>query len=289
MDVSSPLEEQPQQQQPAQAEESIQQQCTYCPYKSDSATIANHEMMHKQNAESGGNKPDQPWITKTVLIQSNTPGKFVKKILMQCRKCPSTFSNEKALRYHASFHGVNLTYKCSLCDYAVSSENNLVRHAQIHTKANERAQKRAKQVVSRAIYRQKTYSCPYCPTTYEAQQRLDLHMTHHGAQGKFACRLCDYRSNSCSGMVNHRRRHRESLQNGEDSFAAETSPEEIRMEVHKQPRVVGEKSKAPPMPAPQPKKKVRKFPISTVFDHIILVMALSFACFFAGSGRQPSP
>lgn len=50
----------------------------------------------------------------------------------QCRFCPAKFTDRTQIQRHEHFHGVNLKYKCHLCDYSVPFPINLSKHLKAH-------------------------------------------------------------------------------------------------------------------------------------------------------------
>ncbi|XP_052124577.1 uncharacterized protein LOC113208633 [Frankliniella occidentalis] len=49
-----------------------------------------------------------------------------------CLKCPAAFFNNEAYQAHLALHGSNNPHKCRICDYAVKSYGDLVKHMMSH-------------------------------------------------------------------------------------------------------------------------------------------------------------
>lgn len=49
-----------------------------------------------------------------------------------CDKCPASFFKQDALHSHFCLHGSNNPHKCRICDYAVKTYGNLIKHMMMH-------------------------------------------------------------------------------------------------------------------------------------------------------------
>ena len=72
---------------------------------------------------------DKPYWTRKVFVPErrkglNNPGWVTAYF---CKQCPSHFAKIQSAIHHISFHGSNNKYKCSICNYAVSTGTNAAR------------------------------------------------------------------------------------------------------------------------------------------------------------------
>ncbi|CAM1310065.1 Uncharacterised protein g5337 [Pycnogonum litorale] len=51
----------------------------------------------------------------------------------RCNKCPGIFKTQSDLENHVKFHGINLPFRCHICDYAARCKPHLHNHFRVHT------------------------------------------------------------------------------------------------------------------------------------------------------------
>lgn len=61
-----------------------------------------------------------------------------------CDNCPATFFKSVALQYHLTLHGSTNPHKCRVCDYAVKTYGNLIKHESVHEDLEPRVKLKCK-------------------------------------------------------------------------------------------------------------------------------------------------
>ena len=102
----------------------------------------------------------QKTATKSVGIDTN------KNLCTVCHIiCPSI---QALIKHKHDKHGIDMPFKCELCNYSASQKRYVDTHMKLHSKI---------------------FKCKICQNAFESEEKLDKHLTQH-AKDKYQCFYC---------------------------------------------------------------------------------------------------
>lgn len=117
----------------------------------------------------------------------------------RCSHCYKCFENDSELRAHLldeQNRNLGWPYKCVLCKECYTDKDDYDFHQSL-------------------IHYQEIFRCKYCPRTFKARNKFNLHVNKHklnengGDQGKYVCKICNKTFPNKSRLSYHRKYHTE--------------------------------------------------------------------------------
>ncbi|CAL4131663.1 unnamed protein product, partial [Meganyctiphanes norvegica] len=147
---------------------------------------------------------------ETIFLANNNNLKW------DCTLCDEKFSKRHNLKQHMLVHAESDVFTCSVCDYKTLRSNRLKVHMRMHT--GERPfncsecdfastqQGNLKNHILR--YHIQELKCSECKMLFKGKINLNKHKeSAHSSKKRYACNLCNYRTNDSSALRCHAVRH----------------------------------------------------------------------------------
>lgn len=162
-------------------------------------------------------KSEKPMINAikdaiSILANSKTVIKNTDKHNWNCTLCIEKFFKKGELKQHMLTHSESDVFICSVCQYKTSRKNRLEVHMRSHT--GERPFKctecdftftqgsNLKFHILR--YHTRELTCSDCKMIFKGKMKLDWHKkVVHSADKRYACNVCDYRTDDSSALKCH--------------------------------------------------------------------------------------